>query len=401
MKKPLAMIITGLLCVSMFSMFAPHAKAQETIIFQDDFESYPVGPIPSPPWVVVFGGGGGGITDTYYCSPTKSLLLIGSYGNSIVVRRDFTSSSRVIGFEGCLMVADYGHNPQSNTASISFFNQPIAPWGRYYADIGFLNGYIWAGISPTGWLHQLQPFTPMTWYKIRVIIDKASRVYNVWVDDVLVGLNLVELNDPNEILSLQIGEGWDNTNCYFDDIKAFEVVRVRAVVDVRPDKLNLKSRGRWITEYIELPQGYNVADINASSLLLNGTISAEPSPTYVGDYDSDAIPDLMVRFNRTNLVSYIVSQSLQFGNVTLTTTGQLYNGTEFEGNSTIKVSALIGDVNCDGKVDIGDIVLTSVSYAAIDEGPNWNANANFATSYEVIDILDLVTIAAHYGEKYP
>ncbi len=227
MKKILPFMMILLIVLPMFVVFTSKVRAGENVIFQDDFESYAVGTFPSSGgWSVVWNGAGDQyqvITDTYSHSPTKSLQLVGSYGWSIVVKRDFTSSSSVIGYEGYLMAADYGSNPQSNTASIGFFNEPIATWGRYYADIGFWNGYIWGGISPSGWIHQLQPFTPMTWYKIRVVLDKASRVYNVWVNDVLVGQNLVELNDPNEILSLQLGEGWDSTYCYFDDVKVFEV----------------------------------------------------------------------------------------------------------------------------------------------------------------------------------
>ena len=29
-----------------------------------------------------------------------------------------------------------------------------------------------------------------------------------------------------------------------------------------PDTLNLKDRGRWVTAYVELPQGYDVDDID-------------------------------------------------------------------------------------------------------------------------------------------
>jgi hypothetical protein len=227
MKKVAITTLLAILFISMFVVFTPKAVASENVIFQDDFESYAVGTFPSSGgWQIVWNGAGNQyqvITDAYSNSPTKSLQLEGSVGWSIVVKRDFSSSSNLIGYEGYLMSTTDASGAYGNGNSISFFNQPIATWGRYYADIGFWNGYIWAGVSSSGWIYKLQPFAPMTWYKIRVILDRTSRIYNVWIDDVLVGQNLVELEDPNEILSLQIGMGWQTQLSYFDDVKVFEV----------------------------------------------------------------------------------------------------------------------------------------------------------------------------------
>jgi len=76
---------------------------------------------------------------------------------------------------------------------------------------------------------------------------------------------------------------------------------VKATIDIDPDTLNLKSKGRWITAYIELNEGYDVNDINTSSILLENTVPAEDRPTKIGDYDNDAIPDLMVKFDRSDV----------------------------------------------------------------------------------------------------
>jgi hypothetical protein len=105
---------------------------------------------------------------------------------------------------------------------------------------------------------------------------------------------------------------------------------IPAVIDIDPDTLNLKSEGRWITAYIEVP-GYDVSKIDVSSVLLEQTVSAEPRPTGVGDYDSDGIPDLMVKFDRSAVQSIV-----EPGNVTLTISGKI-NGLLFEGSDTIRV----------------------------------------------------------------
>ena len=108
---------------------------------------------------------------------------------------------------------------------------------------------------------------------------------------------------------------------------------VPATIDIDPDTLNLKNNGKWITAYIELPEGYSVPDINVSTILLNGTIYAELKPAEIGDYDEDGIPDRMVKFNRS-----AIQNILEVGDeVEITITGELYDGTPFEGSDTIRV----------------------------------------------------------------
>ena len=122
--------------------------------------------------------------------------------------------------------------------------------------------------------------------------------------------------------------------------------RVSATVEIGPDTLDVTSGGMWITACIELPEGYSVSDINVSRILLNSTVSAEWLPTEIGDHDNDTIPDLMVRFNVTNVVSCILDEIDVYSpeliedrqvNVTLTLTGELYGRTLFQGNDTIRI----------------------------------------------------------------
>ena len=109
---------------------------------------------------------------------------------------------------------------------------------------------------------------------------------------------------------------------------------ISAVVDIKPDTLNLKSKGKWITAYIELPHGHNVNDIEISSVLLENTIPAENHPTEVGDYDSDGIPDLMIKFDRSDLEDYI---NRPRGSITLTISGNKITNETFGGSDIIRV----------------------------------------------------------------
>ncbi len=83
------------------------------------------------------------------------------------------------------------------------------------------------------------------------------------------------------------------------------ITNITATIDFDPNTLNKISSGKWVVVYIELPAGYNVADIDLASIRLEGTIPAESRPYSLGDYDRDAIPDLMVKFDRASIIDLL------------------------------------------------------------------------------------------------
>ena len=130
----------------------------------------------------------------------------------------------------------------------------------------------------------------------------------------------------------------DNT-AVFDNESCLAHVRVvgiaiSATIDVDPDTLNLKSKGNWITAYIELPSGYDVKNIDVKTVRLivgKDNVPAENWPTSIGDYDNDGKPDLMVKFSRS-----AVQQFLIIGVNKVTVVGKVA-GVPFEGKDNIKV----------------------------------------------------------------
>ena len=118
------------------------------------------------------------------------------------------------------------------------------------------------------------------------------------------------------------------------------ITPISANLDIDPDTLNLRSEGEWVTGYIELPEGYIVEDIDVSSILLNDTIPAETYPVGIGDEDGNGIPDLIVKFDRSEVTSYILANvdiEDRFMTITLTITGTLNDGTPFQGSDTIRI----------------------------------------------------------------
>lgn len=108
------------------------------------------------------------------------------------------------------------------------------------------------------------------------------------------------------------------------------------IIDFEPNTLNLGSNG-IATVYIELPTGYNVNDISASSIRLNKVVHTLSKPIEISDYDKDGIPDLMVKFEREKIKPILIVGE----KIPITIIGKVfYNGNYyyFKGQDIIKVT---------------------------------------------------------------
>ncbi len=120
-----------------------------------------------------------------------------------------------------------------------------------------------------------------------------------------------------------------------------EQVPMTVEIDIDPDTLNLKSKGKWITVYMEI-SGANPRDIVADSVLLNDTLSPENDTKYgfvtnessfIKDNDGDGIEERMFKFDRS-AVQAMVSPA---ENVTLVVTFEMTDGSKHSGSDTIRV----------------------------------------------------------------
>lgn len=78
-----------------------------------------------------------------------------------------------------------------------------------------------------------------------------------------------------------------------------------ADLDFDPNTLNAKSKGEYVTCYVELPEEFDSWDIDLATVMLNDVIPAEMKPTAVGDCDEDGIDDRMMKFKRSDLIGLL------------------------------------------------------------------------------------------------
>ena len=81
-------------------------------------------------------------------------------------------------------------------------------------------------------------------------------------------------------------------------------------------------------------------------------------------------------------------------------TGDINPGDNTFTDGTVKIK-MWGDTNADGKVDIFDVTFAGGKYGLRAGDPGWDSEADVAAPFGRIDILDIVTIASHYGQMCP
>ena len=146
-----------------------------------------------------------------------------------------------------------------------------------------------------------------------------------FIYDVSIDINGLPDGDYNVIANLNTGKAIKPA--FSSEPKEFTITSIiRAKIDVKPDPLNLKNNGKYVNVDIELPEGYNAADIDVTSIRLNDIVPALPKPIKK-DHNG-----LEVNFDMASVKSI-----LSPGEQMITITGDLSGGLQFTGSDRIRV----------------------------------------------------------------
>jgi hypothetical protein len=102
---------------------------------------------------------------------------------------------------------------------------------------------------------------------------------------------------------------------------------IEAEMKLTPDTLNLQSKGRWIMCLIRLPEDHNATDIDPNSILLEDEVPAD-RVWLLGRF-------AVAKFSRRT-VKEMLAELETPAEVELLVTGELSDGTIFEGTDTIR-----------------------------------------------------------------
>lgn len=109
---------------------------------------------------------------------------------------------------------------------------------------------------------------------------------------------------------------------------------IPATIKITPETLNLASNGKWINCTIQLPDNYDVADINTATIVLILNEKIEPEWSSI-----DEVQKLLVKFNRSEIQNMLKNAE---NPVLLSIRGTLNDGTAFAGTDTIRIIPLGG-----------------------------------------------------------
>lgn len=235
--KKYLIILISFLCLASLTGLAHNNNAvsgviqgRESVLFSDDFESYSVGSFPSQGgWKIVWDGAGSEYQKVIIAKEVlgfddghgKVLHLLGVRGWSSVVKRSFTTNSRYIGYEFDILILDRGEGYRDHPG---FFCEGCRTWGAYWATVEFSHkdGKTYAKDGTV-----LGSWTPGRWYHVKVILDKETDRYDVYIDGQLKGHDLQARgsDDPSSqnIESLALVSAWPAKPVLYDNVKVFTI----------------------------------------------------------------------------------------------------------------------------------------------------------------------------------
>jgi predicted outer membrane repeat protein len=268
---------------------------------------------------------GGGIYSRSYSRPTLSNCTFGGNaaqnGNAVACDSYQQKYPSNLSLTNCILW-EAGNEIWNNDHSVITitYSDVQGGWpgkGNIDADPCFLEQGYWANANDPNII--MEPGDPnAVWIDGDYRLLPGSPCINAGDPDYVAEPNETDLDGEPRIIGRRV------------DMGAYEYSGpLSAEFRFIPHTINLASKGKWIICSICLPEQYSVADIEPNSVLLEflgKQIKADP---FFGGEERQIAT---AKFNRDD-----VQAILELGDIELTITGQLTDGTVFEAADTIKV----------------------------------------------------------------
>ena len=273
-------------------------------------------------------GCGGGI----YCLDSSSPAIInctisgnssGNYGGGIFV--DYCICKPIV--NNCILWGNMSNNGQEITLKSKLYTPYPSHLTILYSDVkgGLEATYVEEGCTlnwETGNIDADPCFVGLDYWDANGIWVNVD--YHLLEDSPCI--NAGDPNHPYDPNETDL-EGRPRVIGGRIDMGAYEYSPpIQAEVRIVPRTVNLQSKGKLINAFLWLPEGYDIADIDSYSLLLEDEI--EPQWVWFDEEEQVA----MVMFSRQE-----VQDIFTIGEVGVTITGRLTDGTIFEAKDVIIV----------------------------------------------------------------
>lgn len=354
--------LRSLLLLLMFLCFAQNATVSAgttgtpPVGWCDDFEGYPLGSFPSPPWYCSGNCGGAYIDDSVSYSGSQSFHFYGVIGGcwAAVAARplevEFPFIIEMAVWNGTESLS--GCHPKRGHLQIKACSTWTCP-----SRLGLFHFLSNGDLEVNAGQHRdtISGFTLDEWHATKITLsllgDDSLRV-GYWIDDTFLGEYTVseeswmsDASDEFLMISSEEGTTWFDDVCITPCLTTGAMIVPGTMYAFQANSIDPLMDTVYLYGF---PEGYSASDVDPTTLLINSSIT--PTSSLVTSEDT-----LRVTFSMTDFIlGYIPLWDTT--NQVYTVSGQFNDGTCFSSAGEVTmIGHKSGDLNFDGAVNVADL----------------------------------------------
>ena len=209
-------------CSEDFTLRVGEGISEKTLFF-DNFENYERDLAPCPPWRFCDIYKNASVTDSFYFSPSKSLLISWDSGGETCLLRNFEDvNDEIFGYEFYIMCGD-NKEPDYGITYIGFVTNDNRLIEQLWIIKGKWGKELWTYVDSVP-MCIYDALSTDRWYKIELLLDRKEGNYSIWLD----GFRLTNCGiSPSMEPLISIGGFFissdSNVAYYIDDVRVFTI----------------------------------------------------------------------------------------------------------------------------------------------------------------------------------